>query len=190
MLSVNKNYCNEVLFERMMRKRYPLLVKYKNEEESWKRFYIRIIYYLSFLAEQGLPYIPHPLFDPEYLFNKYKYEDYKDYKEYLLDEGLNYAAGVGNMDLVRYFIDLGATNFDWAMSFAAGGGYLDVIKYLIGLGATDLENAMASASAGGHLAVVKYLVELGATNFGNAMYEATEGGHTDIIEYLKKIRRY
>ena len=154
MLSVNKNYHNEALFERIIKKRYPLLVRRKKKEESWKKFYIRMIYYLSSLVEQGLPYIPHPDFNPENLFIS------RSDKNFLMDTGLYYSAAVGDMNLVRHFINLGATNFDNAMASAAKGGYTDIVKYVTDLGATDFNRAMVGAAEGGQTNVVEYLKSL------------------------------
>ena len=64
MLSVNKEFYTEHYFERLLQRRYPLLIKYKTNEETWKRFYIRVIHNLSLLQEKfDFPYIPNPDFE-------------------------------------------------------------------------------------------------------------------------------
>ena len=71
MLRVNKKYYKDEHFQRLMQKRYPLLIKYKRQNESWKRFYLRMIHYISLLKEEfDIPYFPNPKFDPEYFYKK------------------------------------------------------------------------------------------------------------------------
>jgi hypothetical protein len=38
MLSVNKKFNDSIFFEKIMKKRYPLLIKYKKKKETWKFF--------------------------------------------------------------------------------------------------------------------------------------------------------
>jgi hypothetical protein len=52
-----------------MKKRYPLIVRFKNEEISWTKFFISTVYYLSKLKEEWkLPYIPTLDFDPKHIY--------------------------------------------------------------------------------------------------------------------------
>ncbi len=85
MLSVNKKFRDEQFFKRIMKRRYPLIIRFKNEKESWKDFFILTIYYLSKLKEiYSLPYIPTLDFDPKSVYEyivKYK----KDVKPYITD---------------------------------------------------------------------------------------------------------
>ena len=182
MLSVNKTYRNEELFERIMRKRYPLVIKYKKQEESWKKFYIRMIYYLSVLKEKyNFPYIPTPNFDPGYVFSLRRDE------KYLIRLGLRYAAEAGDMDLIRYFVGLDNQGLDEAMAAAARQGHMDIVKYFVGLGSTAFDLALYSAARKGHLDLVKYLVSLGANDFNWATILARDNGHDNIVEYLKSL---
>ena len=40
MLSLNKKFNDEKLFERVMKKRYPLLIRFRKENETWKELYV------------------------------------------------------------------------------------------------------------------------------------------------------
>jgi hypothetical protein len=54
LLLLNKKYAsllNENFFENLVKRKYPFLVKFKKEEEKWKRFYIKMIYYINKLKE-------------------------------------------------------------------------------------------------------------------------------------------
>ncbi len=69
MLSVNKKFRDEKLFERIMKRRYPLIIRFKDEEKSWQDFYIETIFYLSKLEEKfKLQYIPTLDFNPEIIY--------------------------------------------------------------------------------------------------------------------------
>lgn len=69
MLSSNKKFRNEELFERVMRKRYPLVVRFKEKDMSWKEFFIQTVYYLSKLEENyNLPYLQTLDFDPKHIY--------------------------------------------------------------------------------------------------------------------------
>src|SRR4029078_13354477 len=57
MLSVNKKFRNEGFFERVMKKKYPDLIQYRDEGESWKHLFLRVVYYVSKLKEKyNIPY--------------------------------------------------------------------------------------------------------------------------------------
>lgn len=73
MLSVNKKYYNEEFFKRIFQKRYPLLIQYKKENQSWKDYYISTIYHLKTLEEiYNIPYIAVSSFNPELLLSEAK----------------------------------------------------------------------------------------------------------------------
>ena len=58
MLSVNKKFNDNIFFERIMTRKYPLLIQFKNDGETLKQFYVRMVHYLSKLEEEfGIPYI-------------------------------------------------------------------------------------------------------------------------------------
>ena len=75
MLSVNKKFCNEELFERVMRKRYPLLIRFK--KNGWRKFYIIMNFYIEKLKEKDIPYIPLLDFNPEIIYKSWQDAYYK-----------------------------------------------------------------------------------------------------------------
>jgi hypothetical protein len=52
MLSVNKKFSNDIYFERIIKRKYLLLVIHKKEIETWKIFYLRIINCFKELKEK------------------------------------------------------------------------------------------------------------------------------------------
>jgi hypothetical protein len=70
MLSSNRKFRDEKLFERVMKKKYPLIIRFKDENISWINFFIQTVYYLSKLKEEyDLAYIPSLDFDPKFFYN-------------------------------------------------------------------------------------------------------------------------
>ena len=39
MLSVNKKFNDDKFFEEVMRRKYPLLIGFKSDRQTWKQFY-------------------------------------------------------------------------------------------------------------------------------------------------------
>jgi Ankyrin repeats (3 copies) len=205
MLSTNKEFSDEIFFERVLRRKYPFLMAFK-KDQTWKKLYIRMAYYIAKLEEKfGIPYIPTEGYDPEDF-----YKEYKD-KKNIFDRGMAWAAGGGNMEIVKLMIEKGATDFntamenaayggqmeivkfmiskgstdfDWAMIFGAEGGKMEIVKFMIEKGATDFDSTMSSAANGGHMEIVKFMIEKGATDFDGAMKIAAGGGHMEIVKFM------
>jgi len=103
------------------------------------------------------------------------------------NQALHYAAGGGHIDLCKYFIMIGATNFNWSLTYAALGGHLDLCKYFINLGATNFNWALENAALYGHLNLCQYFVKLGTTDVNRALASAAQGGHIDLCKYFIKL---
>ena len=114
MLSVNKKFRDENLFKRIIQRKYPLLIEFKKPEETWKHFFVKMTYYIHKLQEDyEIPYIPTKGYDPRVLINHYdKY-----------NQAMGYAAQGGSLDLVEFFIDKGANDWEFGMRGAAPVSY-------------------------------------------------------------------
>src|SRR5581483_724337 len=87
MLSVNKKYYQ--YFQYVFSKKYPLLVDFKEADQSWKQFYIRMTEYLYKLEKSfGIKYHKIADFHPEHLFNFIfsVQNEYVEYVEYIIDK--------------------------------------------------------------------------------------------------------
>jgi Ankyrin repeats (3 copies) len=150
MLSVNKTFSDEKFFQRVLQRKYPLLIEFKNG--TWKQFYLRMSYYIAKLEEEfEIPYIPTKGYNP-----KEFYEEYKNRKD-IFNSAMRYAAYGGNIKIVKLMIEKGATDFDTAMKYAAQGGHMDIVKLMIEKGADDFTQAMKSAAKRGHVNIINYL---------------------------------
>ena len=179
--------CDDAFLRRRLTIKYPGIEKYKRENESWKQFFLRAIYYISKMKD-GFKF-------------QYKEGDFK--KQYfILKEASNYdgfdnllagAAEKGELPLVKFALVKGAdvhAYADAALRDASDKGHLDVVKYLIENGA-DIhainDYPLRQASEKGHLEIVKYLLKHGAdihAAHDSALYFATLNNHYHVVKYL------
>ncbi len=101
MLSVNKKFNDPIFFERIFKRKYPLLVKFKNENETWKHFYLNMIKHIAMLQEKyHIPYIPHPDFNPvEFYMNNRIWK-----KSYIQQTALLYAVKLKELNIAETII--------------------------------------------------------------------------------------
>lgn len=113
------------------------------------------------------------------------------------DDGLYWACAKGNLELVKYFVQIGANpcppaNYynDYPLGAAFEKGHLEVLKFLVEKGANirvyqDLP--FRTAALKGYFNIVKFLVEKGADIHADddyAICAASFRGHLDIVKYL------
>ena len=210
-----KVFDNEKFYEKVMRKRYPLLIEFRNPMVSWREFYLRMVYTLAKLEEEyQIPYIPTKGCDPERLLTSSTSGE-------VYNSALSCAAAGGNIPLIDYFLEKGATNINSALASAGRYSNLNTVKYLISKGAKIRGYLLEAASVGGkidtmnfalddlrldgfdinayhgrtslqnaissgNLEAVKFLVDNGIEIVPyNIEYAESKGQH-DVVEYLKK----
>ena len=119
----NSKICNNDSFwENRINEKYPFLVSFKTKEETWKNFYLEMIFYINKLKEEfGIPYIPTKDYNPRrfYYENKYRGDIY--------NSAVYWAAEGGNMEIVNLMIEKSATDFDGVM---IQGSFYENIDYL------------------------------------------------------------
>jgi hypothetical protein len=98
------------------------------------------------------------------------------------NSGLYGASAGGHDDLIRYFIDKGAEDFDGALSAAAAYNNHRVVQMLISYGACEWESGLLGATQGGHQEMVEFFINKGATNFDEGLEDAAEYGHKHLVE--------
>ena len=125
MLSVNKKFNDDSYFKKILENRYPLLLRFKKNDETYKRFYLREVKYMAKLWEEyEIPYIPTPDYDPEYLYVKFG-------KDRIYTTILMEAVEYGDINLAKHLINKGAEVNRFTYISAAIGGNLDTLKFLI-----------------------------------------------------------
>ena len=130
MLSVNRKFSDDLYFKKILEKRYPLIVRSKLKNESYKLFYLRTIKYLAKLWEEfAIPYIPVIEFNPSDVYAISKL--WKDgYAPNIYSFLLPYAIKVGDVKLVQHLIKKGAEIISSDFQDAAAGT-LDMFKFLL-----------------------------------------------------------
>ena len=129
MLKVNKKFnkiINDDFFRRVLQRKYPLLLKFKKDDESYRDFYIKMVYYIGLLEERdGIPYIPIEHFNPE------KY--YKMRLRHRRADAMIYAMRAGRPDLAKKILDSGIDQdmYFTVINVAIEYNYLDLVKELI-----------------------------------------------------------
>jgi hypothetical protein len=202
MLSVNRKFSDDAFFKRVIKRKYPLLVTFKKDGESWRQFFVNMTYYISKLQEDfDIPYIPGS--DPEKFYGQNLFLK-KIPKERNIEEMKNSiiaieAAKRGNLDIVKLAVKRGLgigikkflgytiNNFNPVLEHSASHGHLDIVKYAIDNGADDLDNAMYYAAREGQLSIVKFLVDKGADNFKSSIESAAELGQFKVVKFLVEI---
>jgi len=184
MLSTNKSFTDPNFFERIMRRKYPLLIKFKKDDETWKIFFLRMTYYISKIEEEyGIPYIPSVDYNPEITYKNKNLEGrYSIYSWMLFN-----AVKSNRIDIVELILNKNIPHLDISLPLrsAASRGYIDIVKLLTPhVTKLNLNKALRSASIQGHLTTVKYLIEKGADNLDEALRSAVYGKHLDIVKFL------
>ena len=181
-----KVFDNERFYEKVMRKRYPLLIEFRPPGLSWKEFYLRMVYTLAKLEEDyKIPYIPTKGCNPERLLTSATTGE-------IYNSALSCAAAGGNISLIDYFLEKGATNLDLALLSAGRYSNLNTVKYLISKGTTNYELLFEQAAAGGKIDTMKFTLDFLAlegfdvNNYHGraALQNAINSGHIEAVKFL------
>ena len=96
--------------------------------------------------------------------------------------GLIIACGDGHPDLVKLFIEKGASNWNYGLHAACAGGHPDLAKFMIEKGANDWNGGLYHACRDEQLGLVKFMIEKGATNWDRGLSGACRGGHLELVK--------
>lgn len=215
--TINKKTWNEVCDDAFLRRRlvdkYPGIEKHKRKDESWKRFFLSAIYYISKLKEDyQFPYSEGDFKNQYRLFKNESgllFLDAIDYEQwsivkYLIGKGHNIhafqdyairiAAAKGDMEMTKWLVERGADINAWqgfVLINPIRNGHFEVAKYLIKQG-SDIhaqgDEALKAAVENGDINMVKYLVEHGANIHVDEdlpLRIAQQHGFTEISAYLQ-----
>ena len=180
---VDRRFWNEVCDDNFLRRRlgkYPGIEKYKREDESWKQFFLRVIYRIARMKER---------FQFEYIGGDFEMQYLILDMEGSMGFILNEAAERGEFPLILYAIKNGV-NLQKAgtgsLYSAAKYGHLNVVKYLVenGVGIKDFFGLLNGASEEGHIDIVKYLIDMGAPVTHYALARAVRHDHIDVVKLL------
>ena len=181
--TINRKTWNEVCDDNFLRRRlmkYPGIEEYKFENESWKQFYLRVLYYVSRMQEEY-----------EYKYNGGDFRLQYDLLGYFKGNKLLIeAARKGELGVVKYAIDKGADHRaidDYALKLAIYNGHSSVAKFLLSKSDISTRNAaLRWASDAGRLDIVKYILEDNEDIYTLQVpfQMAVRFGHLEIVKYL------
>ncbi len=104
------------------------------------------------------------------------------------NQGLIFSIEGRNPELIKYFIDKGANDWDNALSEAIRIGDIKLINFFITKGAKRWNSALRDAAETGKRELVDFFVDKGARNFSGALAAAETGGYKDMIKYIKELK--
>ncbi len=152
---IDKRFWNTICDDNFLKRRlskYNKIEQYKKENETWKQFFLRVIYIISKMYE-----------DFKFVYTMGDFENqYKLLKNYSgTDNLLLKSAAQGELFLVIYALNKDTDILkNRALGHAAENGHLNVVRYLTEKGAdihANYEYAIRVASKNKHLDIVKYL---------------------------------
>lgn len=199
MLSVNKKFRDEKIYERVLRKKYPLLVKFKDEkDETWRHLFLRMIKYISLIHERyDIPYIHLEDYDPEDIYKSFK-RDHTDTLKILLI--LSIREKIENNESFLFILHKLQEQikprhyFICALNMLAQRaieiGNLEKFKILHDKGANDCGWFFILAAREGKLNIVEYMTPLylglfSQTIFRSAHEKAKRWKHKNVSSYLQ-----
>jgi hypothetical protein len=97
--------------------------------------------------------------------------------EKLAEKGMKY------INLIDFFIEKGANNWNLGMCGAAEGGHKELIDFFIEKGARDWNDGMREAEKG-HKELVDFFIKKGADKWNLGMYNAAFGGHKELVDFF------
>ena len=151
-----KVFDNERFYEKVMRRRYPLLIEFRKENETWKALYLRMVYLLAKLEEDyKIPYIPTKGCNPERLLDSAKGAS----PHAIYNSALVCAAAGGHIHLIDLFLPK-ADAIDYALGMAGRYSNLHTVKYLISKGAKHYLFLLENATITGNLEVMKFALNI------------------------------
>jgi len=169
-LSLNKQLRNNTrlnsLIRIMMIKRYPNIIKYKHKDESWYRFYVKMIYFIAMLKEEyDVDYFPtSPIYNPEELYLYAKNHGYSEWRKGFIknEKYATLVASSGDINLLKNYIDSGIfngpTGYYWVGAGASGKiDYLKQVEELLDEEIND--NTVEGAAYAGDTNMLTYLEE-------------------------------
>lgn len=104
-----------------------------------------------------------------------------------IDHGVLWAYIEGNLELAKYFHQIGIKYSGYTMDWASYKGHLELVRYLHSIGADCTPAAMVWACENGHLEVVKFLHSISAPFSIIALYNADKNRHLEVVEYIHEI---
>jgi len=122
------------IFRDRIEKEFPRIV-FKSFE-TWKQFYFDVIYWVNLLKEkfnfESHDFRDHPKKYYSFINELIKWVNSTAEPEFvkgMLNNMLREAIKIGYIDLIKFIIDKGASDYQYAMDFAASVGNMEAFEY-------------------------------------------------------------
>jgi hypothetical protein len=142
--------CDENMFKKRAEKEFPKIKK--DSKDSWKEFYLKLIYWVGRLKEDYDFSIKNFNVNPKQYYIQIKkflnkFEKDNEIKKRKINILLFVASNYGPVEFVQFVLDKGADNIQYALVNAAGAANLETFKYLEKLGANNYREALYAAKS-------------------------------------------
>lgn len=171
--------------------KYPLLISFKKEEETWRRFYLKMAYYINKIQEKwDVPYIPSSRYNPEIVYLEEEEleemsEDEKDGNN-AYDGFILYTGETGDINLVQFLIDKGATtDLSEVASEAAYYNRMPLLNFLLNERDASAESALYGAARASNHSLIEYLIsKYNITNIDYGFQGAVKANNMKLMKYF------
>lgn len=176
LLSIKWNMFKQLpdnFFKNLMSRKYPYLMKYKMENETWRRFYLKVVKYVAISNERfQTEYIPlittyigekEVDFEEFYQENKNKRKGLSELTEQVLRGGGNYV----DLNMLFDNLKVRVTKYrdDWIKTLndligvTTESGDINLLIMLIERGANDYPEMLEQSAFFGNIDMVKYIIK-------------------------------
>lgn len=103
------------------------------------------------------------------------------------DNYMSYACKSGNIQLVNYFINKGASNWNDGLKCACSKGHIEIVELMILKGANCWDKGLQSACYNHNkniMQIVELMISKGATDWDNCMYTACANNQMQIVKLI------
>ena len=141
--------CDDGFLRRRLSSRYPEIEKFKSDKnETWKRFFRKVIHYVSLLKRK---------FKYEYRSGNFENQFYL-LNHFIRDNLLMQAVVENEFDVIKYAVENGANVRGWddhVLKWSCSEGYFDIVKYLVENGADVRASYNSSLQSASFTAILK-----------------------------------
>ena len=191
MLSVNREFRDDSFFAKVIRRKYPELIIFKREHQTWKSFFLELVHDLESIKESGATYYFTPLQSPMQMIDRIQTNG-------AICSSLLNASLAGNLERVKELTNQYAFSDQMEHSSilkAIFGKQINVLKYLMDKYNGKGDDFLMTAVEHGDLDMVKYLASKNSSPIvvkfaledAKALVDDGQLEKQPIVEYLESL---
>ena len=162
----------------------------KFTDSTWKKFYLKLIYYLDKGGSVENAFdeasLSGDLEAAQFFLEDPFSKNVKDKlsRKIRLNRGMRNSAKGGHKNLINYFVSEGADYWNGGLVGAAEAGRKDLIDFFISKGANFWDGGLHGAAKAGRKDLVHFFIKKGADDWIRAIRGAALGRHKDLIDFF------